>query len=136
MLVALQRLDPCDTGYIDWRQLLTALAAAAFPLLHEAGPDAVAAAASAAAAADADGDAPASATALAVPPLLTNRQPAAWRPAASSTMPDLSYTESNAVGMRRMYAPATVRDAGALQGVRFADGPHGGPPAMGGIAWT
>ena len=41
---------------------------------------------------------PGSATAFAVPPLDRTRQPAACRPSASSTIPDLSYTDSNAEG--------------------------------------
>ena len=35
---------------------------------------------------------------LAVPPLDTSDQPRSARPRASSTMPDLSYTDSRAVG--------------------------------------
>ena len=41
---------------------------------------------------------PASASARAVPPLDTSRQPSSCSPRPSSTIPDLSYTESNAVG--------------------------------------
>ncbi len=44
---------------------------------------------------------PRSATAFAVPPLDRSRHPAACSPSASSTIPDLSYTDSNAVGTAR-----------------------------------
>ena len=44
--------------------------------------------------------------AFAVPPLLTIRHPAECSPRARSTIPDLSYTESSAMGMYKMYVAA------------------------------
>lgn len=38
MATALGRLDPTCSGYLDWRQLLLALAAAAIPAIQAAGP--------------------------------------------------------------------------------------------------
>eukprot|EP00775_Hariotina_reticulata_P002553 gene2553-2855_t len=56
LVAALARLDPTYSGYLDWRQLLLALAAAAMPAVQAAGPAQVAAQVSVLTLADKDKD--------------------------------------------------------------------------------
>src|SRR5215203_4487903 len=63
---------------------------------------------------------PAAKISLAVPPLLTTFQPSSCRPSASSMIPDLSYTESSAVGTFGQYATPGIARFKPLQGVRCA----------------
>lgn len=56
MASALAAFDPTYSGYLDWRELLLALAAASLPALHTATPAQMATQALQLAAADGDGD--------------------------------------------------------------------------------
>lgn len=56
MAAALSSFDPTFSGYLDWRELLLALAACSLPAIHTATPAQVAAQAAQLAAADGDAD--------------------------------------------------------------------------------